>query len=99
MKGFLLFVAGAVVGGIVSFVVAGGVMTGVGAVGIVTGLKTGACLTVEAAKAEGFITATQVDQVLQSAGRLISDTEVTADDGKGLTDAECERLIDQMKSK
>ena len=99
MKGVLLFVLGAVIGGIATFVLAGGLMTGAGvAAGIVTGLKAGACLTVEAAKNEGFINADQVNQVLSAAGRQLATTEVPSDAETGLSDAECQKLIAEMKS-
>ncbi len=99
MKGFLLFIVGVVVGGIATFFLAGGILTGVGAgAGIVTGLRAGACLTVEAAKNEGFIDAAQVDQVLAAAGRQFADTEAPASSEGGLTDAQCQKLIADMKS-
>ena len=69
MKGFLIFIVGAILGAIASFVVA----TGIGAgVGVATGLQAGACLTVEAAKDKGFITSEQVDEVLAAAAQQIN---------------------------
>jgi hypothetical protein len=58
MKTFLLFLLVFVVGGVLGAL--GGGLFGVGAgagVGIVTGLRAGACLTLEAARAEGLISA------------------------------------------
>ena len=99
VKGFFLFVLGAVVGGIATFFLAGGILTGVGAgAGIVTGLKAGACLTVEAAKNEGLIDAAQVDQVLSAAGRQFATSDVPAGSEGGLTDAQCQQLIAEMKA-
>lgn len=98
MKGFLLFVVGGIVGAVLTFLFAGAVMTGVGAgVGIATGLKAGACLTVEAAKNQGFINEAQVNEVLSAAGRLIADTGSEIPD---ITDgdASCQQFVAELKS-
>ncbi len=99
MKSFLLLVVGAILGGIATFILASPVMTGVGAgVGIVTGLKSGACLTVEAAKDKGFITSEQVGEVLAAAGRQLATSEVPSDEsGFKLDDAECQKVIANLK--
>jgi hypothetical protein len=98
MKSFLLVIAGLVVGAVGMFVVASGVFTGIGAgVGIVTGLKAGACLTVEAAKDRGFITGEQVGEVLQAAGRQLSSTNIEEQSGFELSDAECMRVVQELK--
>ena len=99
MKGFLIFVFGAVLGGIASLLVTGGLMAGAGAgIGIATGLKTGACLTAEGARKEGIIRADQVDQVLQAAGRYLAQGEAPADVDPFLTGAACEKLLADLKS-
>lgn len=98
MKSFLLVIAGFLVGAVGAFVVASGVFTGIGAgVGIATGLKAGACLTVEAAKDSGFITAEQVGEVLQAAGRQLSSTNVEDQSGFALADEECMRVVQELK--
>jgi pyruvate/2-oxoglutarate dehydrogenase complex dihydrolipoamide dehydrogenase (E3) component len=99
MKTFLLLVIGAILGGIATFIIASPLMTGVGAgVGIATGLKSGACLTVEAAKEKGFITSEQVSEVLMAAGRQLATTDVPADEsGFKLDDAECQKVIANLK--
>ncbi len=106
MKSFLLLLAGFVLGGIAAVMLAGPVATGVGAgIGIATGLQAGACLTVEAAKEKGLITAEQVGEVLQAAGRLIADTNVQADSGGPATgpeapktDADCQAVVAKLKA-
>lgn len=98
MKGFLLFVAGLAVGVVAMFLLAP-VVLGVGAgVGIVTGLKAGACLTVEAAKERGFITAAQVDEVLRAAGKQIASSSDMKDEvALSGGDAECAKVVAEMK--
>ncbi len=99
MKTFLLLIVGVVIGGALSFVLSAAIFTGVGAgVGIATGLKAGACLTVEAAKDMGFITAEQVDDVLNAA--VIQFKNVTDLEGVGQItggDAECTKVVDDLK--
>lgn len=98
MKSAILVLVGIAVGVLVSMLLAP-VVVGVGAgAGVATGLKSGACLTVEAAKAKGFITAEQVDEVLRTAGDLISDT-ARSEEKVLLTggDAECVKIIDDLK--
>jgi hypothetical protein len=61
-------------------------------------LQAGACLTIEAAKEKGFITAEQVGDVLQAAGRLIADTEIPADSGAPASDADCQAVVARLKA-
>ena len=100
MKGFLIFIVGTLVGALASFVLVSGLMTGVGAgVGIATGVKAGACMTVEAARDRGLLTAEQVDEVLSAAGSSISAAQPDAvTEGSGLTEQECRQLIAKMKA-
>lgn len=98
MKSFLLVVVGTVIGAVASLLLAP-VAVGVGAgVGVATGLRAGACLTVEAAKEKGLITAAQVDEVLRAAGKQIASTGA-ADNEIGLTggDAECAKVVAELK--
>lgn len=99
MKTFLLLIVGVVVGGALSLVFSAALFTGVGAAaGIATGLKAGACLTVEAAKDQGFITAEQVDDVLNAAViqfKNVTDLEGVEQISGG--DAECAKMVDELK--
>jgi hypothetical protein len=99
MKSVLLVVVGIVAGAVAALFLASGFIVGVGAgTGIVTGLKAGACLTVEAAKQRGFITAEQVNEVLVLAGRQIASS---ADLGEQALiaggDAECAKVVADLK--
>jgi hypothetical protein len=99
MKSFLLVVSGIIVGAVVTLVLASGMFTGVGAgVGIATGLKAGACLTVEAAKERGFITADQVDDVLNAAVSQIASANIGDEAKLSGGDAECVKLVAELKS-
>ena len=101
MKSVLLFIGGLVVGAVLAFFLASGFAAGVGAgAGIVTGLKAGACLTAEAAREQGLITAEQVDDLLQAAGRQISSSAVAAGDAPLVSggDAECRKVIADLKA-
>ena len=100
MKGFLLVLLGFVLGGIVTFVTTSGLLTGVGAgVGIATGLQAGACLTVEAAKDKGFISADQVEEVLQAAFQQMATTEVDMkSDPSPMGDAECQAVLAKLNA-
>lgn len=98
MKSFLLAIVGVVVGAVGTLMLTSGILTGIGAgAGIVTGLKAGACLTVEAAKESGYITAEQVGEVLQAAGRQLSTTSVEGDSGFTMSDAECVKVVQELK--
>lgn len=94
MKGILIFLGGLIFGGVLSFFVG----TGVGAgVGIVTGVKAGACFAVESAKDLGFITAEQVDEVLNAAAKQIASEDVTEESALTGTDAACEKVVAELK--
>ena len=95
MKGFLIFIAGAIIGAVVTF----GIATGLGAgAGIVTGMQAGACLTVEAAKEKGFITAEQVNEILADAGKQIVSGEYTGDSSITPGDLKCEQVVADLKA-
>jgi hypothetical protein len=95
MKRILIFVGGLIVGGFLTFFVG----TGVGAgVGIATGVKAGACFAVEAAKDLGFITAEQVDDVLNAAVKQIASDQVIEETTLTGTDAECEKVVAELKA-
>lgn len=87
-------------GGIVTFVTTSGLLTGVGAgVGIATGFQAGACLTVEAAKEKGFISADQVAEVLQGAGQQIAMIRVDVNsDTSPMGDAACQAVVAKLKA-
>ncbi|MGB5427679.1 MAG: hypothetical protein WBN95_12925 [Gammaproteobacteria bacterium] len=98
MKSFLIFLVGAVVGGIACIILASGIFTGIGAgVGIATGLQAGACLTVEAARDQGLVTAEQVDDVLNAAVKLIASEYSSAESTSMGGDLECEKVVAQLK--
>ena len=99
MKSILLLIVGAIVGAVAMLVFATPYFTGVGAgAGIVTGWKAGACMTVEAAKDGGFITAEQVDEIFRAAAKQFADTDI--DDEAPLTgaNAECAKVLADLKS-
>jgi hypothetical protein len=98
MKTFLIFILGAVVGGIACVILASGLLTGIGAgVGIATGLQAGACLTVEAAREQGLIAAEQVDDVLVAAGKLISSEKYAGTATTSGSDLDCEKVVAELK--
>lgn len=95
MKGFLLFIVGAIAGAVVTF----GFATGIGAgAGIVTGMRTGACLAVEAAKEKGFIAPEQVNEVLSAAGKQIASGDHGAEGSVAAGNMECEKVIADLKA-
>lgn len=95
MKSLLLVLFGLVVGVAIGFVVFTGIGTGLGAgAGIVTGLKAGACLTAEAAKQQGFITADQESEFLQSAFAQLSTAEVEVTEE---TNIDCAKVVAELK--
>lgn len=99
MKNILLLVVGAVLGGIASFILTSGLVLGVGAgAGIATGLKAGACLAVEAAREEGFITAEQVDDVFAGISEQLDSKGIPNVEKPNGSDAECRDVVAQMKS-
>jgi len=108
MKSLLLFLLGGVLGGAVGVLGGGLIGTGVGAgAGIVTGMQAGACLTIEAAKEKGLITAAQVDDIFAAAARsmaaaagdLTAGSERTTGTDFADTDAECRAFVAQLKQK
>ena len=99
MKSILLLFIGVVLGGIASFVLTSGLVVGIGAgAGIATGLKAGACLAVEAAREEGFITAEQVDDVFAGISKQLSSKGISNVEKPSGSDAECRDVVAQMKS-
>ena len=97
MKSFLLVVLGLVLGAVATILLATPVLTGVGAgVGVATGLKAGACLTVEAAKERGYITAEQVDELLSAGIQQIASAEVGDETAFG-NDADCAKVVADLR--
>lgn len=98
VKSFLLIVVGMIVGALVALVLAAGYFTGVGAgAGILTGLKAGACLTIEAAKEQGYITAEQVDGVLNAAVKQIASADLGNEVTLSGSDSECAKVVADLK--
>lgn len=96
-KSFLLVILGTVIGAGLSLFLASGVLTGIGAgAGIVTGLKCGACLTVEAAKAKGYIRRQQVEELLTAAAQQIAEEKLGNE--AALTDGDtCQKVVADLK--
>ena len=108
MKGLLLFLLGGLLGGVAGVLGGGLIGTGVGAgAGIATGMQTGACLTIEAAREKGLITAGQVDEIFAAAaqslaaaaGDLTGESEQSAGSDLADTDAECRAFVAQLKQR
>lgn len=99
MRGFLLVLLGFVLGGIVGVLGGGAVGTGLGVgAGMIGGLQAGACLTVEAAKEKGFITAAQVDEVFAAAAKTIQlQADIGPDTEFADSDAECQAVVADLK--
>lgn len=98
MKGFLLVLLGFVLGGLLGLFGGGLLGTGVGAgVGIATGLQAGACLTVEAAKEKGLITADQVAEIFAAAAESMQ-AELPADADIADSDAECQAVVAKLQA-
>lgn len=98
MKSFLFVLLGFILGGIVGVLGGGAIGTGVGAgAGIVTGLQAGACMTVEAAKEKGLITAEQVDQILAAAADTMKGQADVAGTAFAGSDAECQAVVAELK--
>jgi hypothetical protein len=99
MQSILLLVVGAVVGAAATFFLAGGLLIGAGAgAGLATGVKAGACMTAEAAKAKGFITAEQVGELLTAAGAQITGQAPTVDVTFAGGDQDCAKLVSDMRA-
>ena len=95
---------GLVIGGVVGVVGGGMIGTGVGAgVGIVTGMQAGACLTVEAAKEKGLVTADQVKEIFAAAAETlqVEAEKIRADLGGDKvfadSDAECQEVVAKLR--
>lgn len=99
MKSFLLVLLGLVIGAIAGVFILSPFILGIGTgVGVATGLKAGACLTVEAAKESGLITAEQVDEVLNAAIQTIASAEIEGAAALSNGDAECARVVEELKA-
>ncbi len=99
MKSFLLILLGLVIGAIAGVFLLSPFVLGIGTgVGVATGLKAGACLTVEAAKEAGFITADQVGEVLNAAIQTIASTEIENATALSAGDAECAKVVEELKA-
>lgn len=99
MKSFLLVLLGLVIGAIAGVFVLSPFILGIGTgVGVATGLKAGACLTVEAAKEAGLITAEQVDEVLSAAIQTIASAEIEGATELSNGDAACAKVVEELKA-
>jgi len=77
MKSFLLVLLGLLIGGVGGFFGGGAVGLGAGAgAGIATGLQAGACLALDAARTEGFVTEDQEPQILAAAARAFASEDL-----------------------
>jgi hypothetical protein len=65
--------------------------------GFATASKAGACLTAEAAKDKGLITAEQVDEVIEAAGGKISSAGAGEPAAALLNDAECQKVVAELR--
>jgi hypothetical protein len=98
MKNFFIFLLGAITGGIACLALASGYLTGIGAgVGIATGLQAGVCIAVEAARSEGLITAGQVNQVLDAAGRQWATEQFTNQTPASGEKPDCEKVLANLR--
>jgi hypothetical protein len=96
MKTFLLILLGFVIGGVAGAL--GGGLLGVGAgagVGIVTGLKAGACLTLDAARAEGLISADQEAGLLQATARQFASEDLP--EGPDTSEIDCAAVVADLR--
>jgi hypothetical protein len=99
MKSFLIFVVGAIIGAVAAIVFAGGIFAGLGAgAGLVTGLKAGSCLTAEAAKEKGYVTADQVGELLSAAGMQMTAQELADNSPFADGAADCQKIINDLKT-
>ena len=93
MQSFLIFVVGSIIGAVAAIVFAGGIFAGLGAgAGIVTGLKAGSCLTAEAAKEKGYITADQVRELLSAAGAQMTGQQLADNSPFADGAADCQKI-------
>lgn len=97
MRSFLLVLLGLVIGGVAGFFGGGALGLGAGAgVGIVTGLQAGACLTLEAAREQGLITAEQEDEILAAAARALASEDLP--DGPDTSEIDCRDVVGKLRS-
>jgi hypothetical protein len=95
MKGFLIFIGGAIIGAVLSFFVA----TDIGAgAGIVVGMQTGACMMAEAAKEKGFITEDQINELWGEAQKLIASSGVVEEGSAPQGTLDCESVVADLKA-
>ena len=86
MKSFLLVVLGIVIGGV-----------GAGA-GVVTGLHSGACLTLEAAREKGLITADQETEIWIAAVEQLTGEGLPESVTKDPGEVDCARVVADLKA-
>lgn len=97
MKSFLLILLGLLVGGAAGFFGGGAVGLGAGAgVGIATGLQAGACLTLDAARTEGFITEDQEPQILAAAARAFASEDLPQ--GPDTSRIDCATVVAEIRA-
>lgn len=97
MKSLLLVLLGIVIGAIGGFIGGGALGVGAGAgVGIATGLQAGACLTLEAAREDGLITAEQEPGLLAAAAQQIASEDLP--EGPDTSDIDCAEVVAQLRS-
>ena len=94
--GLIGLVVGAVGGAVVGGSLIGGTAAGIG---IGTGLSAGICSTVQAAQAEGLVTAEQVDQLLMRAAQELAGTDGLPE-GTSVVGgaAECAEVMESLKA-
>ena len=99
MKAFLIFVVGLVVGGAAGLFGGGALGTGVGAgVGIVTGFHSGACLTMEAAREQGLITAEQEPELWAAALEQLGSDNAPEGTAVERAELDCAKVVADLKS-
>jgi len=99
MKSAIIFIIGLVVGGIIGVIGGGLLGTGVGAgAGVITGLQSGACLTLEAAREKGLITAGQEAELWQAALEQLAGTELPASAMADRGEIDCAKVVSELKA-
>jgi hypothetical protein len=99
MKKVLIFVAGAIVGGLTTLVLASGVLTGVGAgAGVATAMPLGVCIVVEGAKARGLITEQQVKDVIKTGLVELGIADAVSESVSSSEDLKCDEIIAKFKA-
>ena len=90
----IALVIGAISGAFIGRSMLGGAMMGVG-----TGLSAGICSTVKAAQEEGLLTADQVDQVMNRAGKDLAAWSGSVEPGSVAgTAAACDDALVRLKA-